>query len=148
MEFRKLRIAWSVVWGVAAVLLIALWPRSYWYADDAARVQGCDVFGIESACGSLRPFKSKRVFVISENTWLYSSELLAYSNRAYKHSTFGWDAADYPDHFMAYVPHWLSATLTAMIASTPWLPYRFKLRTLLIATTLVAIVLGLIAAVV
>jgi hypothetical protein len=25
MRFRKLRITWSVVWGVVAVLLIALW---------------------------------------------------------------------------------------------------------------------------
>src|SRR4051812_47765657 len=30
MKFRKLRIAWSVVWGVVAVLLILLWARSYW----------------------------------------------------------------------------------------------------------------------
>lgn len=29
MKDRKLRIAWSVVWGLAAVLLIALWVRSY-----------------------------------------------------------------------------------------------------------------------
>src|SRR5689334_21565687 len=28
MKYRKLRIAWSVVWGLAAVLLIALWVRS------------------------------------------------------------------------------------------------------------------------
>ena len=28
MRFRKLRIAWSVFWGVAAVLLIALWGKS------------------------------------------------------------------------------------------------------------------------
>jgi hypothetical protein len=28
-------------------------------------------------------------------------------------------------------------------AALPWLPYRFSLRTMLIATTLVAIVLGL-----
>ena len=34
MRFRKLRIAWSVVWGLACVLLIALWVRSYWYWDD------------------------------------------------------------------------------------------------------------------
>ena len=30
MRFRKLRIAWSVAWGVVAVLLIVLWVRSYW----------------------------------------------------------------------------------------------------------------------
>src|ERR1700754_4951271 len=31
--FRKVRIAWSVLWGVAAVLLVALWVRSYWVQD-------------------------------------------------------------------------------------------------------------------
>ena len=34
MKYRKLRIAWSVVWGIAAVLLIVLWVRSYWLADS------------------------------------------------------------------------------------------------------------------
>ena len=33
MKHRKLRIAWSAAWGVAAVLLIALWIRSYWRSD-------------------------------------------------------------------------------------------------------------------
>jgi hypothetical protein len=33
MRFRKLRIAWSVLWGLAAVLLIALWVRSYHHVD-------------------------------------------------------------------------------------------------------------------
>src|SRR4051812_44225005 len=30
MRFRKLRFAWSVVSGIACVLLIVLWVRSYW----------------------------------------------------------------------------------------------------------------------
>src|SRR5262245_49963380 len=33
MRFRKLRIAWSVFWGVACLLLIVLWVRSYWWND-------------------------------------------------------------------------------------------------------------------
>ena len=33
MRFRKLRIAWSVGWGIACVLLIVLWVRSYWWVD-------------------------------------------------------------------------------------------------------------------
>ncbi len=33
MRFRKLRIAWSVVCGLACVLLIVLWVRSYWWID-------------------------------------------------------------------------------------------------------------------
>jgi len=29
MKYRKLRIAWSVAWGVVCLLLVALWVRSY-----------------------------------------------------------------------------------------------------------------------
>ena len=35
MRFRKLRIAWSVVCGIACVLLIVLWVRSYWWSRHA-----------------------------------------------------------------------------------------------------------------
>ena len=35
MKFRKLRIAWSVVWGLAAVLLVVLWVQSYWWFNHA-----------------------------------------------------------------------------------------------------------------
>jgi hypothetical protein len=37
MKYRKLRIAWSVFWGIVAVLLVALWVRSY-YRDDICGV--------------------------------------------------------------------------------------------------------------
>src|SRR5262249_38692004 len=33
MRYRKLRFAWSVFWGLATVLLIALWVRSYTWMD-------------------------------------------------------------------------------------------------------------------
>jgi hypothetical protein len=33
MKYRKLRIAWSVGWGVLCLLLVALWVRSYWWRD-------------------------------------------------------------------------------------------------------------------
>src|SRR4051794_33303247 len=35
MRFRKLRTACSVVWGLACILMIVLWVRSYWWADIA-----------------------------------------------------------------------------------------------------------------
>ena len=31
MKYRKLRIAWSVGCGIACVLLVVLWMRSYWW---------------------------------------------------------------------------------------------------------------------
>src|SRR4051812_1804635 len=33
MKFRKLRIAWSVVWALACVLLVVLWVRSLRVSD-------------------------------------------------------------------------------------------------------------------
>src|SRR5213595_422032 len=33
MRFRKLRIAWSVICGLACVLTLVLWVLSYWYLD-------------------------------------------------------------------------------------------------------------------
>ena len=41
------------------------------------------------------------------------------------------------------VPHWFGVLLFAALAVVPWIR-RFSLRTLLIATTLVAVALGLI----
>src|SRR4051812_22807060 len=38
MRFRKLRIAWSVAWGVAAVLSVVLWVRSYWSAMQFMKI--------------------------------------------------------------------------------------------------------------
>src|SRR3954464_3028735 len=34
MKFRKLRISWSVFWGLACVLLIVLWVRSQTWIDQ------------------------------------------------------------------------------------------------------------------
>ena len=55
----------------------------------------------------------------------------------------GWSIQ--PNGFSVLLPHWVYAILPAMLAVIPWVwPKRFSLRTLLIATTLVAVVLGLI----
>ncbi len=34
MKHRKLRITWSVAWGIVAVLLLAMWLRSHWKSDN------------------------------------------------------------------------------------------------------------------
>ena len=74
------------------------------------------------------------------------TEPLDRMNGGYEHSIFGLDASAYPNYVMVYLPHWLPAMIVAAIGTAPWLPWfsRFSLRTLLIATTLVAVVLGLI----
>jgi hypothetical protein len=41
-------------------------------------------------------------------------------------------------------PHWFAATTISFLATAPWIRWRFSLRTLFIATTLVTVALGLI----
>ena len=143
-RFRKLRIAFSAACGVLCLLLIVLWVRSFWYADDIARFQNGNMYLIESAWGSLRPVFSNKEAPV--NQWYFSSERVTDNGNPFAHATFGWDAKDFPTYFMAYVPHWLVALLFATAAAAPWMHWskRFSLRTLLIAVTVVAVLLGLV----
>jgi hypothetical protein len=157
MRFRKLRIAWSVACVVACVLLIALWVRSYWHADQIyGHTAPTKVLHFGSMGGQLtfRYIKHYNGSGIVKN-WMPDGEpvsditkrrdqsfpngqddLLIY--RYHSRFNFGW----LQDGF--YIPHWTLALLAGLLAPIPWLRYRFSLRTLLIATTLVAVALGLI----
>ena len=42
------------------------------------------------------------------------------------------------------MPYWFLVLLSAVFAAAPWIRHQFSLRTLLIATTLIAVLLGLI----
>ncbi len=52
---------------------------------------------------------------------------------------------DHTPQSIPYGPHWIVALVAALVGALPWALKirRFSLRTLLIATTLVAVVLGL-----
>jgi hypothetical protein len=47
------------------------------------------------------------------------------------------------DDFVLRLPYWILIVTTVAVATIPWIKWRFSLRTLLIATTLVAVVLWL-----
>ena len=53
MRYRKLRIAWSVGCGLAAVLLIVLWVRSYRNYGGAIWRSATDSLCVRSAFGHL-----------------------------------------------------------------------------------------------
>ena len=142
MRFRKLRIAWSVFWGVAAVLLTVVWVRSYWWSDVVWVITPmCDARA-DSANGGTTIY----IFVDSErevaNEW---------NRNSYRHNTAmrlpnaTWKFDIYVTRrgLDASLPHWFYLLLTSLVAAASWIR-RFTLRTLLIATTLVALVLGLI----
>jgi hypothetical protein len=132
MKFRKLRIAWSVAWGVVAVLLCVLWVRSYWVSD------------------SLLLPKGNRITVM--RGWIYVNERFNISKNASvpspQYNATSSSGIPIPDGVGPHIPLWCFAAVTSTLTVLPWFRFRFSLRTLLIATTLVAVGLGLIVFVV
>ena len=145
MRFRKLRIAWSVGWGLAAVLLIALWVRSYWRVDGL----------------TARDAERELVLFVEHGDFGASYDGLP----KWSHLDLRWDSGSanpglhmpglagfyYGAHpagnryTLLLLPLWFVALVAAIMSILPLHRFRFTLRTLLIATTLVALVLGLIA---
>jgi hypothetical protein len=157
MKHRKLRIAWSVTWGIVAVLLIVLWVRSYYYCDR--------LYGVQSDGWNTYVLSSFGELILQRSP--VSAGLpptpMEYSGKSQTQSRDGWLAEHYPAESGFKLPDlygwYSSATLTrvdvqyscvaivcAVIAILPWtiVRWRFTLRTLLIATTLIAIALTVI----
>jgi hypothetical protein len=142
---RYLRIFWTVFCGIACVLLIALWVRSYWYCDTIDRMSPSTIqTTIGSNCGrvyliqmDMRPLRSRNT---TPHDWTYKGRPAMPPDRKHwvrwVHKTGVFETA---------VSHWFVITPAAVLAVAPWILWskRFSLRTLLIATTLVAVVLGM-----
>jgi hypothetical protein len=159
MRFRKLRIAFSAACLIACVLLIVLWVRSNWWEDN---IQG-SWFRIPTTQMS---FTSNRGTVRIERIdpphgsaipwfwithWIGLNNVLGdaeYGSRLVpatpKIVFLGFGLGhEFIGHFVD-VPYWGPVLLSAALALLPWIRWskRFSLRTMLIATTLVALVLG------
>jgi hypothetical protein len=141
MKYRKLRIAWSVAWGIACLLLIALWVRSYWWVEQLpVPVPGNQVIGLATMPG---------VYAVVINPQWGRAPWARLSNSADEWlSLGGYDHSRIWGYFGAQataviIPFWFSVLIAAGIATIPWLSWRFSLRMLLIAMTLVAVGLGL-----
>ena len=132
---RRLRIAWSVFFGVLTVTLCLLWVSSYYssatvwewlpinrYVQVRSNYGGLEVIVTMEHHPSQIHFDS---VTLDFRRW----ELVMYGG--------------YPPRFSVLTPHWLLVILSAVLTALPWLPFRFSLRTMLIATTLIAVVLGL-----
>jgi hypothetical protein len=157
MRFRKLRIAWSVVWGMAALLLIVMWVRSYWRLDSfQCRVHGRyyvavmstqPILGVGYNCAPTRG-AAEDIFVTSLCTFGSLDRIQDGTSIVLAIPT--WSAgvdrgANWSVH--ATSPHWFPTLISGVLATLPWirqLRCRFTLRTLLIATTLAAVGLGLV----
>ena len=146
MKYRKLRIAWSVAWAVACLLLIALWVRSQNRVDQITwHYNNSDAFQVSAASGSVVfltfvdvPLTIPRPGYQIRTQWFESMRLI-------NGKTHWWFELK-PVGTSRYVriPDWFLVLIFCGLGATPWLPWRFSLRTLLIATTAAAIGLGLV----
>jgi hypothetical protein len=114
---KHLRIAVTALSLTAGVLLVALWVRSYWDTDPA------EVIGIP--------------------VWLMNGTLRVYDPFP-PPANLGDDGIYFGDASIGF-PIWMLVIGAITVAATPWLRWRFSLRTMLIATTLVAVALAAIS---
>ena len=144
MRFRKLRITWTVFCGIACVLLICLWVRSYWKSDSLVWKVN------DNLMVNVSPHRGRVTVSGVEG----SKEMRLQSVSRFHISTLPinmissspqWNISRQSQPTAAViitVPLWSVILLTTTIAAAPCL--RLNLRTLLFATTLVAVVLGLV----
>ena len=151
MRFRKLRIAFSTTCLIACVLLIVLWIRSYWWLDGAIGPMSPTktlVLGSSSGRFSVRiDDRFSRRWQFDHHSLVEFEKLmnrLRRSSVSFRFPIFGFTGNDF------FLAHWfviIPIAVLGIVSSRPWirqLHWRFSLRTLLIATTLAAVVLGLI----
>jgi hypothetical protein len=137
---RGVRIAVSAVFGMLCVLLLVLWVRSYWALSTFGE------YVTPSHRYHLYSFKGQLVLSKYQRSWA-GAELILFAPTegleevAAHPPRFGigtWYGGDF-----IVVSYWLVTVANLCLAIVPWLPWRFSLRTLLIATALIAGVLGL-----
>jgi hypothetical protein len=137
MRFRKLRIAWSVVWGIACISLIALWVRSNYWIDQVLVPVTHSAY---VALGSMpNAFGVGLTHKSPTGTWAMLNMPTIDWLIALGESGDSWSGASCFKMAAGAImmPYWFGVLLAAAFATAPWLCWRFTLRTLLIAMTAV-----------
>jgi hypothetical protein len=141
MKYRKLRILWSVAWGVVAVLLCAWWVRSYRRVETMSYTNSAKWFtGFRSDDGEFVIYHGHLRPPRETPGWMYDR----FDDSLHQYRGVVWPWTNRRD--IAVLPYWFLVSLSAIFAVGPWirqLRWCFSLRTLLIATTLIAVLLGL-----
>src|SRR4051794_8633021 len=128
MRFRKLRIAWSVFWGVACVLLIVLWVRSYYVSDQAfMRVSTLTGYNFTSMQGQLT---LRREAIDTRGIGFYGTMGIpdylwnSFPPRAFLRyrTIFGFDLRQLPNFII--FPYWAPVFVCALLAPAPYLNRR------------------------
>lgn len=157
MRIRYLRIVFSALCGITCLLMIVLWVRSYLWCDSTTRQRNAQQYRIVSCRGRIRfgwvpdtngyfvfPCEWESRQIVSPGDFLLRDDMLTVFGYQSGAAPIRSLAARFPATFA--VSYWQLATpfTIGFLIAVPWLRWRFSLRTLLIATTLIAVGLGLI----
>jgi hypothetical protein len=151
MRFRNLRIAFSAACGTVCLLLIVLWVRSIWlYERVEIPIPSNSLLTLSSAAGTAEARLCIYPVLPVENPSWFSGKKdfakdfgLSLTRRVF--GGFGFVADDGEVYDIGLnCPYWFLITCATVLAGAPWIRCRFSVRTLLIAATLVAVMLGLI----
>lgn len=147
--YRGLRIVVSAVFGVLCVLLIVLWVRSYWWRDEFSILRNSSLIAVQSHPGRLvaATFLDDPEFSKDYYSRLFHTKRFPRpSDWTLQSLVPGFNVRYASKEIEIVLPYWFLVFATATLAGGPWLKLsrRFSLRTLLIATTLVAVLLGLV----
>ena len=154
---RRLRIAASVFFVVLTMALSVLWAMSYTWVVGVNHTGANNAASLFSMNGSVRL-----------NGTRFPPGFMFDSDRPIPAWTVGfgpsdkeinprgrWQAQRRGNAFRSSVPHWFLILVSAILATLMGIPFaqyrppiRFSLRTMLITTTLLAVVLGLVCYVV
>jgi hypothetical protein len=142
---KYLRIAVTALSLTACVLLIALWVRSYRWTDILTwRSSDFDI-GADSVAGGTAVF----VYVDADRTIDAGIIFQSYDQDDWPDMpppdrTWRFQFETTPNELYVVLPHWFHLAIISALSSALWVPWRFRLRTLLIAITLVAVVMGIV----
>ena len=133
---------------IACVLLIVLWVRSYWWDDVIiAPGDGSQRFGSSNGWTTFRWKELRRLPNLRFKNWQVTSHSVKELEQKYarmqikiRSPQFG-----FVDAGAIQFPYWLPAMVCAGMSVAPWLRWQYSIRTLLLAITAVAVVLGSIA---
>jgi hypothetical protein len=153
MKFCRLRVAWSVAWGVAFVALVALWVRSYsydfWHFPITSQLK-VDISSRQGLIGVSR-LPTAAEFRATAAGWgqpapNITSVHLGNVNFRAMHLGNAVVVAPQLAISLVEVPYWSLCAIAAVAGGVAWLPWsrRFSLRTVFFVTTFVAVVLGLV----
>jgi hypothetical protein len=163
---RLLNIA-SIFCLVACVALMGMWVRSYWWFDQfAGPYSTVSYFGVTLVQGQVTVAVTDDTLLGATlgRNWKWRGFPLKDWDKAIA-SPVAYFPAGKPGPFFSMtmrlprvtsngftsiritefvIPYWLPISISISLAALPWLPFRFSLRSLFIATTALAILMGMI----